>query len=101
MCISQDKSELKEEEDKQSLGINDDLAEMSKYELQSSNPELSDQEPIIEEVEDKETVTDEVIESDKVSAQSVKHIAVRIVILNFRFLLTRYISLFYNYIIFI
>lgn len=67
--ICQDKSELKEEEDKQPLDINDDLGELEKDKLPSIH-ELSDQEPIIEEIEDKETGTEEVIESDKVSNRS-------------------------------
>ncbi|EFN85527.1 hypothetical protein EAI_09179 [Harpegnathos saltator] len=61
----QDKSESKEEEDKQLMDINDDLADIAKDELQSPNLELSDQQPIIEEIEDKETGTEEIIEGDK------------------------------------
>ncbi|XP_011137857.1 calnexin isoform X2 [Harpegnathos saltator] len=61
----EDKSESKEEEDKQLMDINDDLADIAKDELQSPNLELSDQQPIIEEIEDKETGTEEIIEGDK------------------------------------
>lgn len=65
----QDKSE-KEDEGKQPLGISDDLMEYAKDE--PPNLELSDQEPIIEEIEDKEAETEELIESDKVRVKAVK-----------------------------
>lgn len=64
----QDKSDLREEEDKQLLGISDDIAEdLEDEQQQSSNPEFADREPTIEEIEDKETGLEEVMESDKVS----------------------------------
>ncbi|XP_032671410.1 calnexin-like isoform X2 [Odontomachus brunneus] len=69
-CFSEDKSEIKEEEDKQ-LVTNDDLAEPADDESpQASVRKLSLEKPIKEKdnIEDKEEDTEEVIKSDKLSA---------------------------------
>lgn len=85
---SQDKTDFKEEDEKSLLGMVDDLDEAVENENQQSlNPELAEQTPIIEEIEDteKETGTEEVIEIDKVRKTLIIYFIARIIIYSFKF----------------
>lgn len=74
LSTSQDKTDFKEEDEKPIFGMSDDFDEAIESENQQSlNPELAEQKPVIEEIEDteKETGTEEVIEIDKVGNKSL------------------------------
>lgn len=84
--IFQDKTDFKEEDDeKPFVGMADDLDEIVESEYQSSlNPDVAEEKPIIEEIEDteKEIGTEEVIDSDKVGKTSIIYFIARIIIYN-------------------